>query len=314
MTAALPLFYFKPTICWVDDDQLFLDAANISFSQDYHCLIFNNPHTGLHYLNSYQAPLSSISFMREFTESDVFGTNNRYPVDVNLNHIKNIFHIENKSREMPVLIVDNNMPGMSGIELCHALKNLPIKKILLTGEKAPETVIDAFNHGVIDRFISKDHGFSDTLNRYVAELTRQYFYEKSCHLLSHIEASRPSLLSDALFMDFFHCWCLKNEIEEYYLINKQGSYLLKSKQGKLFCLAAMSEQDKMEFIKLNDELVDDAADLLNEVAKGKLLPFFGIEKESWDVDVSAWQSYFYPCEMIAGRENYYWAVVEMDSL
>jgi CheY-like chemotaxis protein len=243
MTTPLPLFYFKPTVCWVDDDQIFLDAVSISLENYYHCLTFNSPKVGIEFFKNYQSPLSNSNFKHELKESDLFGTNNHHPVDLNILNIKDLAIIPEKFREIAVLVVDYSMPGMNGLELCQQLKSLPMKKILLTGDATYEKTIEAFNMGLIDKFIRKDHNITEKLQKYINELIYFYFYEKTTHLISHLETSKPSLLSDFHFVNFFNTWRRENHVEEFYLINRQGSFLVKDNNGKYACFIIMSEFD-----------------------------------------------------------------------
>src|SRR5580692_10587052 len=110
MIKKLPLFYFPPTICWVDDNQLFLDAANSLFKEDYNCLTFINPEEAIKFLTSYESPYSKISFTREFTESDIFDTNNHLPVDINISEITQLANAPSMRNEVAILVIDNNMP------------------------------------------------------------------------------------------------------------------------------------------------------------------------------------------------------------
>lgn len=310
MKTNLPLFYFKPTVGWVDDDASFLNTINIIFKNHYHCSMFNKPEHAIDYIKSYQSPLSQINFKREFTESDRFGAHDHFPVDINIKNIRNLVSLPEKSSEIAVLVVDYHMPDSNGVELCEKLKSIPIKKILLTGEGTIETAIDAFNKGLIDKYIKKGCDLGGKLKEYIDELIFQYFYEKSENLISHLEASKPSLLSDPIFANHFKAWCKTHDINEYYLINKQGSFLTKDKDGKLVYFIIMSEQERDDFIKNNDELVDIVNPLLTSMSEGKIIPFFGHDKESWEIDLNEWGNYFYPAEVLEGREKYYWTVVD----
>ena len=309
MKVSLPLFYFKPTICWVDDEQIFLDAVNNSFQEKYNCILFNDPQEATKFLLSYKSPLSDVILKTEFTESDLYGTYDHYPVDINIPNIKKILTITEKSQEIAVLITDYNMPRLSGLDVCKQLSGTPIKKILLTGAASHEKATAAFNQGLIDKFIRKDLNVSTNLHEYIDDLIYQYFYNKTSDLVAHIEASKPSLLTDITFINFFNDWCNKHSIEEFYLINKQGSFLVKDKYGKSSCFVVMSMLDKNEFLRLNDELVEETNALLHDMSEGKMMPFFGIGIESWDVIPEKWANHFYPSEVISGRENYYWCVV-----
>lgn len=308
--STLPLFYFKPTICCIDDDALFLESIRINFKDQYHCVTFENVDKAMDFFNAYQAPLVNRHFKREFTESDHFGAHHHYPVDIDIPSIKNIMKMPLKKNEIAVLIIDYHMPIANGLDICKKLQSLPFKKILLTGDSLHEKTIEAFNQGLIDKFVKKDFGIADKLKAYIDELTQLYFHQKTLPLLSHIEVSKSSPLSDQRFVTFFNHWCVENKVEEFYLINKQGSFLLKHVSGELSYFIVMSEQDKIEFLNLSDELSEEAKPLLNALANGKLIPFFGAEKEFWDIDVKDWDRYFYPANVIEGREKYYWTVVK----
>lgn len=312
MVKKLPLFYFPPTLCWVDDNELFLEAAELLFKEDYHCLTFAKENEALQFLHSYQSPSANIHFTREFTESDTYDTSHHLPIDINISEITQLSHRRARQSEIGILIIDNNMPTKNGIEICHQLKQSPYKKILLTGQTSPHAVVDAFNDGIIDKFIAKDQEVSEKLKKSILELSYQYFYEKTKNLLAHIETSRPSPLSDPIFIDFFYDWCEANQANEFYLLNKQGSFLVKDKQGMASCFVVMSEYAKDEFVKLNDDMLDTEGDLLLQVAAGKSIPFFGIGKECWDYSYNEWKPFFYTAKVIEGREKYYWTVVNLE--
>lgn len=312
MKETLPLFYFKPTICWIDDDQIFLDAVKLEFHEEYNCISFNNPREAVKFLLSYESPLSDIALKKEFTESDLYGANDHYPVNINIPNIKEIINRADKSREIALLITDYHMPELNGLEVCKQLSSSPIRKILLTGEASHEKATEAFNQGLIDKFIQKDLNISVKLHDYIDDLINQYFYNKTSDIISHIEASRPSLLTDNTFINFFNKWCKEHAIVEFCLINKQGGFLVKDTHRNSFYFVVQSMSDKSEFLRLNDEIFEKHNELFDEVSQGKKIPFFGMGIESWDVDQDKWGEHFYPSQVISGRENYYWTVVNCE--
>lgn len=54
-----------------------------------------------------------------------------------------------------VLVVDYNMPGMSGVELLDKKGDHPARSVLLTGVADSEVAVQAFNSGAIHKFLSK---------------------------------------------------------------------------------------------------------------------------------------------------------------
>lgn len=309
MRQILPLFYFPSTVCWVDDDQLFLDAVNVSLKKKYNFLSFNQPVEALRFFSAYDSPLAKTNFTRVI-ENDILDTNHNLPVDINIQSITNLAFSSKMQDEISVLIVDYNMPNMNGLELCEQLRNFPFKKILLTGDPSHPKVVEAFNNGLIHKFIEKGPNNIEILEKYINELKIQFFYEKSKNLLAHIEASGLSPLSDQSFINFFNSWCDLHQVEEFYLLNRQGSFLVKDKNLSLSYFVIMSERESNQFVNLHDDAFDKVGHLLRNVSNGKSIPFFGIQKESWEFDFDEWEKHFYPSEMIQGREKYYWSVVD----
>jgi putative nucleotidyltransferase with HDIG domain len=78
-------------------------------------------------------------------------------------------------REIAVLVSDNRMPGMSGIELLTCLKELSPEtvKILMTGHADLSTALEAINIGEVFRFIVKPWE-NETLIQTVLEGLNQY--------------------------------------------------------------------------------------------------------------------------------------------
>ena len=278
MLTTLPLFYFKPTICWIDDDPLFLQAITLSYPEDYKYLIFNTPEKALDFFSSYQSPLAKINFTRGYTECDVFGTNDHFPVDLNISTIAKLATLPERFNEVTVLIVDYSMPNMNGLAVCEKLKNLPCKKVLLTGEASHRHAVTAFNQGLIDKFIKKNVAITHQLQKYIKDLNYLYFSKKTENLVSHIESLRRSPLSDPVFINFFYNWCQKNTIKEFYLINTQGSFLVKNSGGVSSYFIVMSERDKAEFLELNDEIFDKVEKSRLELIKAKEKTAEEIEK------------------------------------
>ncbi|HEX4044572.1 MAG TPA: response regulator, partial [Gammaproteobacteria bacterium] len=214
MLNTLPLFYFPSTICWVDDDDLFLTAINSTFGTHYRCRTFNTPEKALQFFTSYTPAVAQIELIRPFTESDLFDTSQHLPVNLNIPAITRLSQMANNLLEISLLIIDYSMPRTNGLEICQRLKHLPFKKILLTGELTNETALTAFNQGLIDKFIKKDHGITETLKSTINALCDQYFCEQTNHLLIHMETIRKSPLSDPAFCEFFHTLRQKLNIKE----------------------------------------------------------------------------------------------------
>ena len=53
------------------------------------------------------------------------------------------------------VLVDNEMPGMSGLEFCDRIRDRKIRRGLLTAMADDKKAVAAFNKGQIHRYIAK---------------------------------------------------------------------------------------------------------------------------------------------------------------
>ena len=110
-------------------------------------------------------------------------------------------------KEIAVLITDNRMPGMSGIELLTCLKDLSPEtvKILMTGHADLTTAIEAINIGEVFRFIVKPWE-NEALIRTVQEGVEHYRFVQT--LRNSDEATLLSLAQTIELKDPYtrgHC-------------------------------------------------------------------------------------------------------------
>ena len=67
--------------------------------------------------------------------------------------IRNVVHDPDRFAEVSVAIVDYDMPGENGMEICRRLRNHPVRTVMLTGKADEKLATSAFNQGLIDRFV-----------------------------------------------------------------------------------------------------------------------------------------------------------------
>jgi len=140
---------------------------------------------------------------------------------------------DDRYRIVSVVVVDEVMPGMRGLDFCRALKNTGIKTILLTGqmEDAAQT-IEAFNSGVMDRFVSKkDPQALIKIKAMIEALHRSYFAERLAPFrvaLGAAHAGPDGSQLSALMAEIHDHFPFR----EYYYHSRSGGYLLRDDSGQ----------------------------------------------------------------------------------
>ncbi len=305
----LSLFNCPTTIAWVDDDALFLSAGMSVLEEKYTFKTFNNPQSALRYFEQYNPTLPSMHFFRVCEEQENYDANKQMPVELDIQTLNEIRQQKLVREDISVLIVDYNMPGMTGIELCRKLKNIPMKKILLTGEVESKSAVAAFNEGIIDRFIRKDSTtLMSEISGYLSLLTDEYLSHNTKGLLSYLKIKQTTPFSDSRFIAFFNQWCSENNIQEYYLADKQGTFIVIDNNGKHSYFVTHTDRTLDSFVELNDD-DEDVSTLIASVANRTLIPFFGTNKEAWQFEPHEWNQHFFAPQTVEGDNKYYWAVI-----
>lgn len=306
----MPLFFYQTTLVWVDDDAFFIKVIADTFKREYLTKIFFSPKSFLDFFNTYEATVESACFLRSSNGDDDYEVNHRLPVEMDFQRIIDLYQNKNRIHDISVIIVDFKMPGLTGLELMQQIKSSAVKRILLTGEAEDQLAITAFNDNSIDRFVRKgDCNFSSSLNLYIRQVTTQYFCDLTKPLLTHLEAEYRLPQSDPVFIDFFDKWVCINNIVEYFVFDKNGSMLAVDQQGKLFYFVIHTEHSLEAFCELHN--ADKTVKLfINAIQKRHKIPFFGLFREAWEFEPPQWADHFYSPEILRGREQYYWRVVE----
>ena len=306
----LPLFYYPNTWVLVDDNHTVLNTMTEAFSKKCAVKSFLSSEECLRFLKNYISPLSKYNFIESDINDENYGLSAKNPMNLDITKIAKLREDKHRHHEITVAILDYQMPIMNGLTLAERIQDFPIQKILLTGDITEIKAIEGFNKNLIQKFIQKSSvSMLKDLDNYTEELSSRYFEHLTKPILAHIEAENKTALSDPVFIDFFEEHCRKNSIKEYYLVDKNGSFLCVDAEGKQSFLVVHTDKSMSEWLAVYKNELHLSDVNMVAISEYKKIPFFGIEKEAWQIPSDEWEKYFYTASTLMGREKYYFVVL-----
>jgi CheY-like chemotaxis protein len=287
-------YYHPTTICFVDDNEAFLASLELELPGEWACRTFSDPESALAYLNE-PNPLPPLmdrcfSLQRE---------SNAAVIHLDLGLIEQeISHVD-RFRRNSVLVVDYAMPSINGLEFCEALKDTHIRRAMLTGVADEKLAVQAFNAGLIHRFIPKQTDDPIlAVHQFVEELVQEYFNQYTERLKTTLAIDPPAFLTDPDVAAWVRELMTENRLVEYYLVDDPPGLLMLKGSGQIWRLTILSQADREAQASLAARFGADTAltDALEAGDRAVFLTgmqpddYFGDEDFPWEeLTQDAWQ-------------------------
>jgi CheY-like chemotaxis protein len=236
----------------------------------------------------------------------------RHAVALDVDRICRISNSPHRFRTPSVLVVDYSMPQMNGVEFCEALRDLPCKKILLTGTADENVAVAAFNRGLIHRYIRKsDDDALDELEREILDLQLEFFMDRSRDMRSILALQDYSFVTDPAIGVLLGELSERHQIVEHYLHANPGGFLLYDRDAKARLLIIENEQS----MNAHYEVAQDnnaPASMLAALKAREIIPNFSDGDGMYSpAFADRWHKYCEPARRIEGREIYYSALFDL---
>jgi len=156
------------------------------------------------------------------------------------------------------------MPGLNGIQVAEKIKNPLVQKILLTGEADEKIAVDAFNRGVIDKYIKKSSmEFIDMLQESIFKHSFHFFSTLSKEWVQYIlrDNENNELFKKKDFQEFLLSVFGKNNISEYYMVDPNTIFLTIKNDGSSGSI----------FFKTEEQMYGDVYELEDRCTKAEYL-------------------------------------------
>lgn len=310
----LPVYQHPTLSVFVDDSPSFLESLTFQLPPGFQHKAFRDPVVALAWLQQTWRQHSNreedgplrIGFDEEGAMLE------RRQISIFLDRIYNIVTDKERFILPAVLVVDYAMPQMNGVEFCREIRDLPIKKIMLTGQADEKLAVDAFNRGLIDCFIRKsDPGALEGLGREIARLQREFFLGYTRTLKDLLVRHTYSFLSDPEMEILVRDLSARYRFVEHYLFPNPPGILFLDKQGKTTLMVIETAIG----LTAQYEIAEDQGapvELLNALREHKLVPFFSDTGGMYLKEIGEnWLSYCLPPQICQGATTYYWALFDL---
>jgi CheY-like chemotaxis protein len=311
MKIPLPLYQHPTSVILVDDSTSFIASLEFQMNPSLAVKSFQNPNDALKWLHeTYNTCDEKFLPIKVGYDEQTFSFERR-TVELEVDKIYRTVMDPDRFNFPAVVVVDYAMPQIDGLDFCRALKGLPCKKILLTGEANEMVAVGAFNEGIIDRYLKKnDPQALERLEAQISALTKEYFLEKSGTLKDLLVQHSFAFWSDDIFGKLVESLSAQNDFVEYFLFPDPAGILFFDRHGKPMLMVV---ETKEGFIAHLESAQDYGAPLeLQTALRDRLIvPFFWRSGGMYAEQSRDWEQYCMPAQVCAGREDYYWALFDL---
>ncbi len=294
--------YFHPTtICFVDDNESFLHSLDLDLPANWAYRTFVDPIDALAYLNEKppRAPLAE----RCLSMDDA----NQSLIHVNFNLIEQEINFRERFRQISVVFVDYSMPYVNGLDFCAQVTDPNIKKVMLTGVADEKVAVEAFNAGLIHRFIPKNHPDAlATIINFVNELEQEYFSQYRAPLQSSLAINPPGFLVDEAIAVWFQALLESERVVEYYFVTEPPGFLLLRGNGSMLRVIILDDA-QMAAQRDYAAKFDAPAEVLEAIGKKERLGVFDGDSPAhyFGDETFPWEDNLLTATPIAGHRTWY---------
>jgi CheY-like chemotaxis protein len=311
MSLGIRPFSFPTTVAIVDDSPDFLANLSLMLDPMLAFRMFDSPAEALAALNSEAAtapgPEQFFSVYQHREEHSF----DHHVIDLNIARIHREVFNDRRFERYSVVVVDYDMPEIDGLEFCRRLGRCSaVRKVLLTGKADEKVAVQAFNEGIIHRFVLKQDPKATTLlQELIREMQEDYFKNIERMMEDALNIGPLHFLRDPFFAEVFRKICADLKIVEFYLCSSPDGILLLDGDGTVTLLLICND----EAMRMHYEVAFDnaaPAALLDELIKGNVVPYFWRSRGLYSRQYFDWRSYVHPALECNGLQRYRYALVK----
>ncbi len=288
-------FFHQSTIIVIDDDREFLESFRSRFRRRMLCRAFGDPEEAIRHIRKTTPRMPRHSGC--VVPGDLVSSDGDQAVVFRPAVIRDLMHDANRFEEVSVAVIDYDMPGINGLEVCRRLRDLPLRKVMLTGAADEKLAMGAFNEGLIDRFVLKQEADAvDRLEEVIHQLQVDYFGRIGNELSSLIGLNESAFLVDPVFHKYFDMLMERENAVEYFLSENPPGLQLVRGDGVVRTLLVQH----YGALAVYAVAASGQPPGLNErISAGNCQPWFPTEFGFYSKEYySSWRTHLYPAERV----------------
>lgn len=245
-STTLPPFFHPTRVCFVDDNQAFLNSVHGSLDSTLPQIGFTQPTRALaHFTSLQQLPLIDRCVAGSGTaDGDA-------SLELRLDLIEQEINQAQRFDQLSVLMIDYAMPQLSGLELCDQVRLPYVQKVMITGVADEIIAVEAFNDGLIHHFVRK-HSLTEPelVARLVRQLQLRFFHAQAGPLLSALGEAAPQFLKIPAVVREIITGMVNRDLIEYYFCTSPPGLLLLDQDGRHTRLLVLNEAARAAQLEL----------------------------------------------------------------
>ena len=298
----LPLFFYPSTLIIVSKDVNYIKILSYFSNKRNNALSVLSCADAIQLLACYRSYLLD----NRLLPMSVCNQNN-----FDLSILEEMTRVSDRHQEISIIITDLTVSDEVVLEFARACAHLPIGKIILTELSEKNNQLLKQSDGSLSQFIIKDDkNMPVDFLRAIDELTYHYFCEMTSPLRIYLEFEGQLPISDPVFIQFFIDYCIKNNVNEYYLVDKLGSFYCIDTYDHHFYFILHTNASLEFWLGKNEK---KSSFFVDDVRARKRIPFFMTKKEDCKISAAGGRSEFgYIANILKGREDYYWGTTKRE--
>lgn len=230
----IPL-YHPTSVLLVDDNEAFLRSLKLVLQDGFECFAFTDAAGAIAFLRSEAELLSTLTPSPTDDESPLM-EHIRDPLQrelhIRVSQLPRLFADKRRFSRPSIVVADHAMPGLNGLDMLETLRDLPQRKVLLSGTVDESRAHAAVASGLIDAYQPKQHpDLHDSLIVRLKALQFDYFGAVTRPLEPALTGADTRFLQDDAFVHAFARFIKDHRIVEHCVLMQPPGILGLDERG-----------------------------------------------------------------------------------